>query len=150
MKKSAVEVGAASGIRAGPLQLTPSAELESTRSFAEQPMRKRQSCQTTSTVPSGCATADGSGNERRPAGGFHCTSETRIVPPKVAPPSIDRNAAIVPLRLFASTAITVREPSGRTSGCVPIRSALTRTGALHVTPPSSELCEEIRCAPSSV
>ena len=65
MKWSTVLVVGSIGMRAGFVQVTPSAEVLKTRSFEEQFVRKRQSAQTTYTVPLASISADGMGPLRR-------------------------------------------------------------------------------------
>jgi len=58
----------------------------------------------------------------------------------VAPPSVERMLSIEPVNpcspAYAPATVT-SAPSGRTCGCVPMSTPVARTGADHVTPPSS-------------
>jgi hypothetical protein len=65
MKWSNVLPVAWSGIRTTCDQVTPSPDVVMTMSFAAHPFRKRQSCQTTYTLPAASISADGSGPVRR-------------------------------------------------------------------------------------
>src|SRR5689334_12485061 len=66
MKWSTVLVVASIGTRDGALQWMPSDDTIMTMSFSAQLLRKRQSCQTTKTLPVLSTAADGSGPERMP------------------------------------------------------------------------------------
>src|SRR4051812_28056800 len=95
------------GIRLTALQLMPSAELLSTMSFAAHLSSKRQSSHATYALPAASISALGSGLVRRPPE-FAWKLILEIVDSRdqVAPPSVDRKAAMVPLRLSNGT-ITV-------------------------------------------
>src|SRR2546423_4840818 len=98
------------GTRLTALQFTPSAELLRTMSFALHFGSKRQSSHATYALPSASISALGSGLVRRPPElAWKLIFEIGTSLDQVAPPSVDRNAAMVPLRLSKGT-ITV--PSG--------------------------------------
>src|SRR5437660_46222 len=74
------------GTRAGVDQVVPSVEVLNTMSLTAQPVRKRQSCQATYTVPSAATSADGSGPVRRPpATGWASAVATVVVALQLAP-----------------------------------------------------------------
>ena len=102
------------GTRRTALQCTPSLELPRTMSFAAHFGSKRQSSHATYTLPSASISALGSGLVRRPPEfGWNLIFETENSFDQVAPPSVERKAPILPLRLSKGT-ITV--PSGWTTG----------------------------------
>src|ERR1044072_3295126 len=99
-------------------------------SLAVQRGSKRQSSHATNTLPAASISALGSGLVRRsPELGWKLIRAICTALDHVAPPSVERNAAIVPLRLSNGT-ITV--PSGCTTGCPPSPLALPagETGVL--------------------
>src|SRR4051812_50147879 len=86
-------------------------------SFEVQFLRKRQSCHAVYTFPDPSISATGNGLVRRPpAFAEERLAEIVTARDHEAPPSVDRNAASLPLRLSNGT-ITV--PLGCTSGCPP-------------------------------
>src|SRR5690349_16913697 len=82
-------------IRAGAVQVMPSVDVERTRSFAAHAVRKRQSDQLAYKVPFESAATEGSEIARIGVLSLAWRSEmlNRL---KVVPPSVERNAAIVP------------------------------------------------------
>src|SRR5439155_27054276 len=119
MKWSTVLVVGSIGMRAGFVQVTPSAEVLKTRSFEEQFVRKRQSAQTTYTVPLASISADGSRPLRRPPASVRSViEETVTVLLQFAPPSLDEHASIDPKTPRVIGTMTF--PVGCTSGWPPI------------------------------
>src|SRR5690242_2874185 len=99
---------------------------------------KRQSDQTTYTVPAPSISAEGSGPERRlPASECARMVAMVVTALQLAPPLVELNApTAVSLALSIGT-ITV--PSGRTTGWPPMTPVLLVAGADHVWPPSVEV-----------
>src|SRR5439155_18736245 len=121
------------------LHRTPSDDLLNTMSLAAQWGRKRQSSQVTKMLPAASTSAVGSGVVGRPPP----TSWKRVLPIVTAlvheaPPSFDRKAAIVGLRLSKGTTTV---PSGCTSGWPPrpLSWPAVSIGVLHVSPPSVDV-----------
>src|SRR3954451_21356044 len=114
MKWSAPLVTGSIGMRLTALQFTPSAELLKTMSFEVQFLRKRQSCHATNTLPAPSISAVGSGLVRRsPAAAEERIAEIVTARDQDAPPSVELNAASLPLRLSNGTTTV---PLGCTSG----------------------------------
>src|SRR6266516_4798875 len=138
MKWSSPLVTGSIGTREAAVQFTPSAEVEKTMSLAEQLARKRQSSHATYTLPAPSISAVGSGLVRSPP----ATPLKRVLLTATplahdAPPSVDRNASILLLRLSNGT-MTV--PLGWTSGWPPrpLSFPAVGIGVLQVWPPSVE------------
>src|SRR3954452_11091774 len=139
MKWSTPLPTASIGIRLTALQFTPSAELLKTMSLAEHFGSNPQSSQATYTLPAASISALGSGLVRSPPEfGWNRIFEISNSFDQVAPPSVERNAPIVPLRLSNGT-ITV--PSGCTTGWPPSPWGFPAgaTGVLQVLPPSEDV-----------
>src|SRR5205823_2708987 len=114
MKWSTPLPTASMGTRLTALQCSPSPELLRTMSFAVHRGSKRQSSQATYTLPAASISALGNGLVRSPPEfGWKLILEIGTSLDQVAPPSVDRKAAIVPRRLSKGT-ITV--PLGCTTG----------------------------------
>src|SRR5579885_3170563 len=113
------------GIRVTALHVTPSLDVLYTRSLVEQLERKRQSSQTTHTVPAPSTAAEGSGPLRiPPASAWNWILETVIGALQLAPPSEELNEAIT---LVSIGTMTV--PFGCTSGCPPMPTAMLAVGS---------------------
>src|SRR5437773_3524569 len=139
MKWSTVLVTASIGTRETSDQLTPSEDVLNTMSFEVHLARKRQSSHATYALPEASISAVGNGLVRRlPAAGWKAIWEMFASFVQLWPPSVERNAAIVPFRLSKGT-ITV--PFGCTSGCPPIPCGwpAVPTGVDQVTPPSLDV-----------
>src|SRR3954471_12231002 len=137
MKWSAPLVTGSIGMRFTALQFTPSDEFENTMSFDVQFLRKRQSCQATYALPAPSISAVGSGLVRSPPRkAEERTAEMVTARDQDPPPSVDRNAASLPLRLSNGT-MTV--PFGCTSGWPPraLSFPAGAAGGLPLSPPSS-------------
>src|SRR3954454_7490042 len=121
------------------LQFTTSDEFANTMSFDVQFLRKRQSCHATYALPEPSISAVGSGLVRRPPPtAEERTAEIVTARDQDPPPSVERKAASLPLRLSNGT-ITV--PFGCTSGWPPRPLSLpaVASGVPHVCPPSVEV-----------
>src|SRR4051812_434976 len=100
MKWSTPLVTGSIGTRLASLQLTPSDERLNTMSFDVQFLRKRQSCHATYTFPVPSISAPGSGLVRSaPPAAEERIAEIVTARDQDAPPSVDLNAASLPLRL---------------------------------------------------
>src|SRR5690242_5302169 len=129
------------GIRIGPVQVKPLADVDMTMSFDVQPVRKRQSCQTTYTVPWPSTSADGSAEVRRlPATGCSLTFATWTTSSQLMPPLTERNDWI-PAPAYG----TITSPFGWTTGWPPrpVGESVGWVGALQVSPPSVEVLMKI-------
>ena len=108
-------------------------------SFAVHPGRNLQSAHDAKSVPAPSTATDGSDNAR--IGSLFADVRLATVErANVAPPSVERMLSIEPVNpcspAYAPATVT-SAPSGRTCGCVPMSTPVARTGADHVTPPSS-------------
>ena len=134
-----VLVVGSTGMRAGILHVTPSLDLLSTRSLAVQFTRKRQSDQTTYTVPAASISAEGNGVLRNPpCSAWSVILEIDTVLLQVVPPSLELNASM----LFETPRIgTITLPLRCTSGCPPRPAAelAVARAAPQVSPPSVEV-----------
>src|SRR3954447_23108363 len=132
-------------MRVGVVHVTPSVEAVNTMSFAVQLVRKRQSCQTTYTVPPPSTAAEGSGDVRRfPATVWSEIVEMVVEGPQLAPPVVEVNVSILSPLHDSKGTITV--PLGCTTGWPPIplmKSADVSSGP-QVRPPSVEVLIQIR------
>src|SRR5512135_882190 len=125
--------------------VVPLVEVVITMSLAVQPDRKRQSCQTTYTLPEASISAEGNGPDRSPPATV-CTLIDAIVEVllQLAPPLVERNTrSAVSLALSIGT-MTV--PLGCTTGCPPRPVALLAVflAGPQVSPPSEEVLILIR------
>src|SRR2546430_10494185 len=105
-------------------------------SFELQAVRKRQSCQATKTLPEPSTSAEISPPLRRPPATLCSVSAaTTTDDVHVAPPSVERNARMLP-ELYGTTTV----PFGWTTGWPdsPPGTDGMRTGP-HVAPPSTEV-----------
>src|SRR5258705_1260029 len=95
MKWSTVLLVASMGMRTTVVQVVALVEVLITMSLDVQPVRKRQSCQTTYTFPEPSISAEGSGPVRRPPATV-CLLTALIVTAEVQvdPPLIERNDRI--------------------------------------------------------
>src|SRR5579864_3546623 len=84
------------GIRAGGDHVTPSNEVESTRSFALHDARNRQSAQVAYSSPVASTVIDGS-EMARIGSLFAEVKVASVVRVNVAPPSVERRLSIVPV-----------------------------------------------------
>src|SRR5579859_1450365 len=109
-----------------------------TRSLALHERRKRQSAQTTYTVPAASISAVGSGPSRKLPATVWCLMVVMVVIAlQLAPPLVELSApSAVSLALSIGT-ITV--PSGRTTGWPPMTPEPSVAAALQVCPPSDEV-----------
>src|SRR5947209_18915949 len=90
MKWSTVLDVGSIGMRCTAEHVVPFWDVTKTRSFVEQPLRKRQSSQTTKMVPSPATSAEGSGPLRMPPGSTFAVIEVIVVTlPKLPPPFVD-------------------------------------------------------------
>ena len=108
MKWSTVLLVASIGMRTTVVQVAPSVDVLMTMSLDEQPLRKRQSCQTTKTLPAPSISAEGSGPVRRPPATVCLLTAlmvTGVV--QVEPPLVERNARIDVSVALAIGTITV-------------------------------------------
>ena len=85
-----------SGTRTGFVHATPSADRETTMSFAPHPARAAQSGQASTTAPSAPTSAEGSGAARRPGTSLNRALAIGVPVEKLAPPSSECTAAIAP------------------------------------------------------
>ena len=111
-----------------------------TMSLDEQPLRKRQSCQTTNTLPAPSISADGSGPVRRPPATVCLLTALMVTGVlQVEPPLVERKARIDVSVALAIGTITV--PLGATTGCPPMPVAFPPVflAAPQVRPPSVEV-----------
>src|SRR5438105_3853706 len=144
-------------MRFGSVQWMPSAEEINTRSLLPamgelQRASKRQSFQTTYTLPDLSISAVGSGPLRIPPGSPPkriCAARTVLL--QVLPPSVDRKERIAVSKQSSMGTMTV--PLGCTRGCPPMTQALSGVvcGAPHVKPPSLEvlICTRLALVKSS-
>src|SRR5262245_488020 len=97
------------GIRSTRVHLTPSVDVLNTRSFDAHFLRKRQSAQTTYTLPEASTSAESSEavNRRFPATSCAMTRATVRAVFQLAPPSVDRKAMI-------------REPNASEAGTITV------------------------------
>src|SRR5439155_13606482 len=146
--RAAVQAVGSAAMRTGGLHVTPSVVAENTGSFPAQTLRKRQSAQASTIRPPASTAIEGSGGVRSPGGASNWTSETCSGAEKVAPPSVDRTAAIGPLSPTRYATTTV--PSGSTAGSATAPDVAATAGADQVSPPSSETCEPIAWRTTSV
>src|SRR4051812_22054586 len=117
MKWSALLPTASIGTRCTALHATPSLDVLSTMSFAVHPGSKRQSSHATNTRPAASTSAVGSGLVRRsPATEWKLIRETVLARDHVWPPSVDRNAAMLPVTVSNGTTTV---PFGCTTGWPP-------------------------------
>src|SRR6185503_3101986 len=94
MKWSTVLLVASIGIRTTVVHVAPSVEVLITMSSREPP-RKRESCQTTYSLPEPSTSADGSGPLRRPPGTVCELTDAMVTAlVQLAPPVVERNARI--------------------------------------------------------
>src|SRR5439155_14377879 len=151
MKWSTVLVVASIGTRVTADQFRPSVDVLSTMSLLRHPLRNRQSCQTTYTLPAPSISAEGSGPDRRlPASAWLRTRATLTDRLHVPPPSVDRNEMIAFSNALAAGTTTV--PFGCTTGCPPspVARLAVATGVPQVSPPSCDVLMRIRSpAPKS-
>src|SRR3954453_11322218 len=127
------------GTRLTALQCAPWPEWLRTMSFAEHFGSNRQSSHATYTLPPPSISAVGSGLVRRPPEfRWKLIFETEYSLDHVAPPSVERKAPILPLRLSKGT-ITV--PWGWTTRGTPrpFGFPFGDTGVLQMWPPSWEV-----------
>src|SRR5437763_12500799 len=121
-------------------QLVPLVEVLITRSLALQPLSKRQSYQTTYTLPDLSISAEGrSGARIPPATPNVLIVATVTVLLQLTPPFVDLKARTLPSKQSSIGTMTV--PLGCTRGCPPMTQALLAVvfGAPHVLPPSVEV-----------
>src|SRR6185436_14697515 len=124
--------------RVGGLQVVPSTELATKTALCVAPAAA-QSCHATQMRPLASASADGSGNARKPAMPQEpATSATRTGAPHDAPPSLDVDAAMAN-RLSSHRYATTSSPAGRITGNTPTAGrAPMSTPVDQVSPPSSD------------
>src|SRR5881409_2029265 len=130
MKWSTVLEVVSIGMRTTADHATPSDDVLSTMSLAVQPERKRQSCQTTYTLPAPSISADGSGPLRRlPATVWSVTLATSTAALQDLPPLVERKAPMAVSLPLAKGTITV--PLGCTTGWPPRPCGLPRGAILR-------------------
>src|SRR4051812_41264947 len=145
MKWSTVLLVASIGMRTTVVQVAPSVEVLITMSLELHPLRKRQSCQATNTLPAPSISAEGRGPVRRPPATVCLLTEAMVTGVlQVEPPLVDRNARIEVSLALAIGTITV--PLGCTTGWPPIPVALPPVflATPHVNPPSVDVLILIR------
>src|SRR5689334_16121596 len=114
MKWSTVLVVASIGTRTTVVHVVPLVDVLMTMS-SRAPLRKRESCQTTYTLPEPSISADGSGPLRRPPGTVCADTDAMVTgAAQLPPPLVERNA-----RMDVSVALaigTITVPLGWTTG----------------------------------
>src|SRR5260221_5788128 len=122
------------GMRVTALQVVPSEEVLMTMSLEAQPERKRQSDQTTKTLPAPSMLADGKLGLRSPAATkWLWMLAIALLRPQLTPPLVELNTSMPP-----PSKGTMTVPFGCTTGSPPsppARSGEARTGP-QVSPPS--------------
>src|SRR4051794_19887311 len=139
MKWSTVLVVASIGMRTTVLHVVPLVEVLITMS-SRAPLRKRESCQATYTVPALSTSAEGSGPLRSPPGTVWALTDAMVTGElQLPPPLVERKARIDVSVALAIGTTTV--PLGCTTGWPPIPVALPDVlrAAPQVSPPSVDV-----------
>src|SRR2546429_6975322 len=137
MKRSTVLDVGSIGMRCTAENVVPFWDVTKTRSFVEQPLRKRQSSQTTKIVPSPATSAEGRGLLRMPPGSTFAVIDVIVnALPKLTPPFVDLvNPSAVSDALSSGTTTL---PFGWTTGWPPITPTFGVVVSVQLRPPSVE------------